>query len=205
VLHPLETALLEGCVADCQSLVHKEDVRLEVGCDAEAEAHLHARGVVLHLAIDGALEARELDDLVESARDLLPLQAHERPREEDVLPSRQKWGEPCADLDQRADSTGDRNISRGRIHDPGEDLEKSRLAGAILAHQRPRLAGLCPEIDVAKNPPPGVAVLATDIIREPAQLVLEICGTVVDPEALPDLRRRDGSVTQGRQVPFRGA
>src|SRR5690606_39176119 len=65
VCDPGQTLLLEGLVADCQHLVHQEDVELGVDCDRKGEPHEHPGGVVLNLRVDEVPHSAALDDLVE--------------------------------------------------------------------------------------------------------------------------------------------
>ncbi len=75
LLHASEAATLELRVADREHLVDEEDLRLEVRRDREREPHVHAARVALHRRVEEALDAGELDDLVEARVDLAPLHA----------------------------------------------------------------------------------------------------------------------------------
>ena len=108
VAHLAEALLLELRVADGEHLVDEQDLRLEVRGDGEREPHLHAARVALHRRVEEALDARELDDLVEPARDLRAAHAEDRAVQEDVLAPGELGMEARADLEQRADAAAKR-------------------------------------------------------------------------------------------------
>ena len=69
---------LERGVADREHLVDEHDLRVQVRRDREAEAHEHAARVALDRRVDERLDARELDDRVEPAGDLLAAEPEDR-------------------------------------------------------------------------------------------------------------------------------
>jgi hypothetical protein len=60
--------------------------------------------------------------------------------------------EPGADLDQRAHAPADLQFPGRRREDPGEELQKRRLAGAVRPDDPERLARMHVEVDVAQRP-----------------------------------------------------
>src|SRR5438067_1399663 len=85
-LHLPETLALELGITDGEYLVNQQDLRLEVRGDGEREPHVHPARVPLDRRADVVLDPRELDDLVEPARDLGAPHAQDRAVQEDVVP-----------------------------------------------------------------------------------------------------------------------
>ena len=81
------------------------------------------------------------------------------------------------------------------IVEPGQQLDDGGLAGAVLADQRQRLAGLQREVQVAHRPALGVGIAEADILEDDA---------LADRlrERLRVGRQRDGrlDVEEGEQV-----
>ena len=152
VLHPAEAARLELGVADGQHLVDEQDLGLEVRRDGEREPHVHAARVALHGRVEELGDAREVHDLGQLLLDLLPLHAEDRAVQVDVLATRELGVEPGPDLEQAPDATTDLRAALRRRGDPGQDLEKRRLAGAVPADQAEHLALLHLEGDVPERP-----------------------------------------------------
>ena len=97
-------------------------------------------GVALDRRVDELADAGEVDDLVELARDLGALHAHDRALQVDVLAAGQVGMEAGGDLDQRADAAADLDAAARRPQDPRQQLERRRLAGAVRADDAERLA-----------------------------------------------------------------
>ena len=130
-----EALALELLIADGEHLVEQEHVDLEVGGNGEAEPHVHARGIRAHGHVDESLELREGHDLLEVPVDRGPLEAEDRPVQVDVLAARELRMETGAELEQRSDPAADLDPPLGRLHDPGDQPEEGRLAGAVPADQ----------------------------------------------------------------------
>ena len=94
------------------------------------------------------LDAGELNDL----RELALISRRFIPRigavEVDVLTAGQLRVESGADLEQAADPAADHRSPLGRIRDPGQDFQQSRLAGAVAADDAEDLALTNVERDV---------------------------------------------------------
>ena len=75
---------------------------------AKPEPRVHAGRVALDRRVDELRDAGEVDDLVELARDLGALHAHDRALQEDVLAAGQIGMEAGGDFDQRADAAAHR-------------------------------------------------------------------------------------------------
>src|SRR5438105_889413 len=70
VAHPTDAPLLELRVANREHLVDDQDLRLEECGDSEAESDVHPVGVALDRGVDVFPDTGELDNVVESLRDL---------------------------------------------------------------------------------------------------------------------------------------
>ncbi len=141
-LEDLPEALpLELLVADGEHLVQQQHVDLEVRGDREAEPHIHARRVRAHGDVDEALELREGDDLLHVPADVVALEAEDGAVQVDVLASGEFGMEAGAELEQRAHAALDRDRSRRRLDDAGDEPQQRRLARAVAADQADRLTG----------------------------------------------------------------
>lgn len=105
LLHALHALLLERHVANAQDLVDDQGIGIEVGGDCEPESGVHSRRVALDGRINERAHLRELDNLVNPPRDLVSLHAHDRPLQEDVLPSGEIRVKPGGDLDEGTSTT----------------------------------------------------------------------------------------------------
>ena len=65
LLHPPDALALELGVTDGEDLVDDQHVRLQVRGHREGQAQVHAAGVALDRGVQEALDAGEVDDLVE--------------------------------------------------------------------------------------------------------------------------------------------
>ncbi len=140
VLEDLAAALLELGVADREDLVDQQHVGVDVRHHREAEPDLHSRGVVLDLEVDVVLQARELDDLVESAPRLGRAQSHHHAVQDDVVAGGQLRVEADAELEEGGEAAGDLDRPAvGRV-DAREQLQQGALAGAVAADDPEELA-----------------------------------------------------------------
>src|SRR5262249_2476358 len=115
-----------------------------------------------------ALDAGEVDDLVEAADDLGAAQPEDRPVEEDVLAARELRMEAGAHLEQAADAAMDLGAARRRRRDAREDLQQGALAGAVAADDADRLAARDLEAHVAQRPQ-FLVVAAAERAAQPAR------------------------------------
>src|SRR5581483_441500 len=150
--HAAEAPLLELGISDGEHLVDDQDLRLQVRRHGEREPHVHPRGVPLHRSVDVLPHPCELDDLVELASNLRLVHAEDRAVQVHVLATRQLRAEPRADLEQRRDAAVDVGVALRRLGDPGEELEQRRLAGAVPADDRDRIAFLDLERQLVDGP-----------------------------------------------------
>ncbi len=151
-LHGVEAFALEIRIADGENLVDDQDLRLEVGGDGEGEPHLHAARIALDRGVDEFLYAREIDDLVELAIDLLLPHAEDGAVQVDVLAAGQLGVEAGADLQQAGDPAADFGPSAARLGNSGENLEQGRLAGPVAPDDPQHLTLAHLEGDVAQRP-----------------------------------------------------
>ena len=140
--------------------------------NCEAQSHLHARGVVLDLAVDGPLQFGEGDNLVESPGHISATQTHDRAAQVDVLTAGQQRCDSRPHLDQRSDSAGDLQSAGRWVHHPTDNLQERGLAGTVGADERPGLAGLDSQIDVAQHPAPALTFLPSHAIADGSDSVL---------------------------------
>ena len=97
----LEAALLERHVAHGQNLVDDEQAWIDVDRNSEGQTHVHARGVRLDRRVDEALEAGELDNLLEPLRDLAPCHSENRRVQKDVLATGELGMKAGTEFEQR--------------------------------------------------------------------------------------------------------
>jgi hypothetical protein len=152
LLDPPHAALLELVVADREHLVDDQHLGVEVRRDREGESDVHPAGVPLDGRVDELADAAELDDVVELRVDLAALHAEDRAVQIRVLTARELRVEAGADLEDAADAAADRRRPLRRRRDAREDLEKRRLAGAVLADEADHLPLLDRERHVLERP-----------------------------------------------------
>ena len=70
------------------------------------------------------------------------------------------------------DHTIDLQSAGRRIHDPADNLQERGLAGTVGADERPGLAGLDSQIDVAQHPAPALTFLPSQAIADGSDSVL---------------------------------
>src|SRR5262249_8909458 len=92
----------------------------------------------LHRRVDEFVDAGELDDRVELARDLGPGHAHDRALQVDVLATGEIRVKAGGHFDQRADAPVDRHLAARRPENLREQLQDRRLAGAIRSDDAER-------------------------------------------------------------------
>src|SRR5262249_55102476 len=150
------------------------------------------------------LDPRELDDVRVLALDLAPAHAENRAVEVDVLAAGELRVEPGADLEEAADPPADLGAAAGGRRDPGQDLEKGGLAGAVAADHAQHFT-----LPDGKGDPvqgPDVARLAIFILAAPdhalsargERVAQRVVGGVVltDPVALREPLDCDGDAHQ---------
>src|SRR5919106_2359701 len=108
--------------------------------------------------------------------------------EVDVLPPRELWVEPRAELEEGSDPSPCLDLSRGGTEDPADDLEECGLARAVHTDQAEGLSLVHVEGHVPQGP---------ELFRarppEPEEALLQAGGAlVVDPEPLGDVADGDG-------------
>ena len=162
---------------------------LEMRGDRKREPHVHAARVALHRRVDELLDASELDNFVELARDLALAHPEDRTVEVDVFTPCQLRVEARADLEQAAEPTAHVGVAGGGLGDPGEDAQESGLAGAVLADDPDDLTLVDVERHIAHRPE-GVAFLprapAPDHFPpEPGELLTQrVVATLELPDAI---------------------
>ncbi|MBG9885124.1 hypothetical protein ABE10_00695, partial [Bacillus toyonensis] len=117
-----------------------EDVHLGVDGHREGEAQEHPGGVVLDLGVDELLDLAELHDRVEALLDLLLRHAEDRRVQEDVLAPGEVGVEAGAHLDEAGHASSREHAALVGTQDAGDELEHRRLARAVVAEERDRLA-----------------------------------------------------------------
>src|SRR6516165_12686358 len=123
-----------------------------MGCDGEGEPDVHPARIALDRRVDELLDAREVDDVRELARDLASLHPEDRAVQVDVLPPRELGVEARPDLEQAPDATANLSATRSWRGDPRQNLEQRRLPGAVRADDPKHLALGHVEGDVAQSP-----------------------------------------------------
>src|SRR5207244_3316337 len=112
--------------------------------------------------------------------------------------------EACAELEQRADPSGDRDAARGRLDDPGDQAQEGRLPGAVAPDQADRLARLDPDGDVPERPdvgPPDAPARDDELLQRPHGLRVdtEPAARVLDAD-LAGVHASDGSAAARRTI-----
>ncbi len=167
VLHAPEAAALELRVTDGEHLVHEQDLGLEVSRDGEGEPHRHPARVALDRRVDELLDAGELDDVRELARDHLPLHPEHGPVQVHVLATRELRVEARAHLEQAADASANDSTALRRIRDAGQDPEERRLARSVATDDAEHFALSDVEGDVL-HCPDLLVVRPVVTVEEPA-------------------------------------
>ncbi|MPM37999.1 hypothetical protein SDC9_84622 [bioreactor metagenome] len=165
IAHLRQGLVLELGVADREHLVDGQDLGLQVCRDGEGEAYVHAGGIALDRGVEELGHSGELDDVVEAPTDLLASHAEQGAVEVDVLPTGELGVEAGADLEQAAHPAAQLDPPGGRGGDPGEDLQQSRLAGAVAADDPDGLTERHREIDVGQRLE-DLVLLATERMPE---------------------------------------
>src|SRR6185436_13379900 len=125
---------------------------LDVHCYGETEPHVHARGVGPNGNVLELLQLCEVDDLLEVLVDVTAREPVDRRIEIHVLDARELGMKAGSDLDQRANAAGDREPAGAGREDPGDQLQQSRLAGAVSTDDPKGLSTLDVEVDVLERP-----------------------------------------------------
>src|SRR5262245_5244394 len=108
--------------------------------DRECQTDRHTARVPLYGRVEEALDAGELDDLVELPLDLLSLHPEDRTVEVDVFATGELGMESRSHLEEAADAPADVDAPRGRRRDAREDLQQRRLPRAVLPDHSQDLA-----------------------------------------------------------------
>src|SRR6266849_4641183 len=127
----VQALVCESFVTDCQHLIDKQHVGVDVDGNRKAEAHVHARGVSLDRRIDEFLQLCKLDDRVETMRDLAFRQTEHDTVDKDVLPARDLRVKAGTELDERGDAAVDANRATRRLRDAGDKLQCGALTRPI--------------------------------------------------------------------------
>jgi hypothetical protein len=118
--NPVDALALEGFVPNGKHLVEQQNLGIHVDGDREPEAHVHASGVRSDGQVDEALKLAELDDRVEPTVDLLLAQAVDRRAQVDVVAASEVRVEAGAELQQRANLSGNGESAACRLEDASE-------------------------------------------------------------------------------------
>ena len=181
--------VLKDRVAHRQSLVHQQQVRVDVNGGGERQADKHAARVRLHGLIDEVADLGKRLDGWDAGANLLGRESHDGPLHHDVLAAGELRVEPRAQLEERRHPAlhGDPAVSR--LDDAGDHLQERALAGTVHADdpQRGALPDLngdvpeSPEVTVirAPSPPEGFEEAMAGVCVDPVRLG---DGLDVDPE-----------------------
>ena len=197
LVHLAQAFLLESRISDREHLVDDKDFGLEVGSDGESQPHVHAARVALDGRVEELLDLGEVDDLVKLPGDLPPRHAQDRAVEIDVLAARQLGMKAGADLEQTADPSVETDLAPGRLGDPAQDLQQSRLAGAVAADDPDDL----PWLDIEGNIIEGSEIIGVAIstggavqgfpdVRVGLKARLTLCTELVKPSVIDSRRVR---------------
>ena len=181
LFHPVETAHLEGKIADRENLVHEEDFGVRGDGNREPEPHEHPRRVELDRGIDEFLDLGEIEDGVEALVDLLVRHSEDDSIDIDVLATGELRVEADADRDQRRHPSPHTD---GPLRWPGhtrEHPEHRRFSRAVSPYDTQRLAGVDVQVDIAQSPQVRAAVRGA----EPERAGDEQRDVVVFDVALP--------------------
>jgi hypothetical protein len=137
----LETPMGERLVAHGQYLVDEQHVRVAVRGDRKAQANRHAGGVGLHRGVEEFLDPGEPHDLIEARGDLAAGEAEQQTADLQVLATGDFGVKPRPELEQRRQAARHADMPGRRTHDPREQLQQRRLAGAIGSDDTDGLAG----------------------------------------------------------------
>src|SRR5262249_40739246 len=107
---------------------------------------------MLDRRVEEPLHAREIDDLVETLGHFAAAHSQNGAIEKDIFPPREFGLKAGAHLDQAADAPHDPHLSKRRLDDPAQNLEKRAFARAVMADDAHDIAAWNVEIDVFQRP-----------------------------------------------------
>ena len=181
-------ALLEVDVPHRQSLVHQQDLGIEIDGDGKGQAHVHAAGIGLDGLVDKAADLGEALDLRHFPLDLLAAQTHDGGIQEGVLAAGELGIEAGPKLQQGRHPSAQSHAAGGRGHGSGDDLQQGALARAVLAHDAEGGALFDLEADFPQGP--EVLVVAAprkDQLLQPGRglgVDAVVLGNVIDGDGI---------------------
>ena len=180
----------ERLVAGGQDFIEEEDVGIDGRRDGEAEPRAHPRGIGLDRSVDELTNVGEADDPGRPIDHLAVIDAHERARQHDVVPSGQLLVEAGPELQEARDMTANVDAALRWRDDPRERLEEGALARPVGTDDREGLAVDEPKAHVAQGPERSIALTAAnDRGKRLAEGVLLREPEVVANAELPNLDR----------------
>ena len=191
VFHLTYRFLLELRIAHRKHFIHHQYLRLQERCHRKSQSDRHTRAIALNRGVDIPFAAAEVNDLIELGLDLCAAHAQDSSVHEDILPTGHLAMEAGADFQQGADTAVGTDSTSGGACDAGEELEKCRLTGTVLADDADDVALLDLEVDVAEGPDVfGGAFGGTIVGLADLEIRVLLAEDVGDPEATDVVTQR---------------
>ena len=190
--HSFQALGLEADVADTQHLVDEQHVGIQVRGDRESKARLHPRAVPFYRRVDERRHPGEVNNLIQTRRDLALFHTHDRALQVHVLATGEIRMETRGDFDQRADATVHVTGAARRPQDSRQELQRGRFTCAVWSDDSEGLAPCYGKRHVFQRPE---FLLSCQLVRvsAPAQapderrdLIAEAVVTLASPKFLPD-------------------
>src|ERR1041385_2061895 len=137
-----QAAMLEDRIADRQSFVDYQNVRLDAGGNGERQSHVHAARISLYRLIKEVADFGEPFDLRKERISLAPRKSEQRRIHINVFDTGEFRIEAGAQLEQGRDASLVPNVTTGRLQGSGNDLEQSGLAATVRADDADDITGI---------------------------------------------------------------
>src|SRR6266478_4372778 len=189
LLNPPDATLLEEDVADRESLIHDQDVRVHMNGDGKCQADKHAAGVRFHRPVHEVTDLRKLFDRGYSFTGLCVGEAENRSVEENVFATGEQGIESGAQLQERGNPPPHGEVAGRRPNHACNHSQERALARPIFADDTETAAALYLNINIPHRPERFVESASP----QEEKLFQVIRRMPVDPETLCDLLgRNDG-------------
>lgn len=125
--------LCEVGISYGKGLVYDKDIRIYMGNDGKCQAHDHAAGVIAYRLVDEIADICKGHDVVIAGPDLRIAQSQDGCVQKHVLAPCEFRVEAAAQLQQSGDPSARPDTACRGGQSPGDDLQKSALAGRHCA------------------------------------------------------------------------
>ena len=163
-LHLADSFLLELSITHCEDFIHNKNFWFKKSGDGEAETHGHTRGETLNRGVKIALDASEVDNLIELAVNLMAGHTHDAAIHIDILTGGHLGMEASTDLKEGSNTASIGDMAGRRGSDVAEELQQGALAGSVLADDTDDVTLLDLERDILQSPDIVAGALGTAVV-----------------------------------------